>query len=97
MAHKGELIDKIAADNGITKVQAGKALSQVIGAISGTLAGGERVTITGFGSFSVRPTAARKGRNPATGKAMTIKASKRVGFSAGSKLNASVKGAGKKK
>lgn len=92
MAHKGELIDKIADRNKMTKVQATKALNAVVEAISGTLAGGERVTITGFGSFSVRPTAARKGRNPATGKPMTIKASKRVGFSAGSKLNASVKG-----
>jgi DNA-binding protein HU-beta len=92
MAHKIDLIDKIAADNGMTKVQAGKALSAVVGAISKTLADGERVTLTGFGTFSVRSTAARKGRNPATGKPMNIKAGKRIGFSAGSKLSASVKG-----
>jgi DNA-binding protein HU-beta len=92
MAGKPELVAKIASSSGLTKAQAATALDSVIGAITGTLASGESVTLSGFGTFRVSPTAERRGRNPATGAAITIPASKRIGFSAGSKLNAAVKG-----
>jgi DNA-binding protein HU-beta len=92
MAGKPELVEKIAAESGLTKANAAKALDAAINAITSTLAGGEAVTLSGFGTFKVTQTKERQGRNPATGAAMTIAASKRVGFSAGSKLSSAVKG-----
>ena len=92
MAGKPELVDQIAADSGLTKAMSAKALDAMVSAITGTLASGESVTLSGFGTFKVSPTKARMGRNPATKAPMMIPASKRIGFSAGSKLSAAVKG-----
>ena len=92
MAGKGEIVERVAQEAGLTKAEAGQAVDAFTSAISARLAAGESVTVTGFGTFKVSPTNARQGRNPATGAAMTIAAGKRIGFSAGSKLAEAVKG-----
>ena len=89
--NKAELIDAIAANAELSKVDAKKALDAFIGATTGALKKGDRVALVGFGSFSVSARAARKGRNPQTGKEIQIKASKRVKFASGKALKDSVK------
>lgn len=84
--NKGDLIDKIAGGAGLTKVQAGEALDSFIGAVQGALAKGDKVTLVGFGTFSVSKRAARVGRNPRTGKEIKIKAKKVAKFKAGAEL-----------
>jgi DNA-binding protein HU-beta len=85
--NKGDLIDKIAAAAGVTKAQAGEALDAVLSGIESTLKKGDRVTLVGFGTFSVSKRAARKGRNPRTGKEIKIKAKTVVRFKAGKQLS----------
>lgn len=84
--NKGELIDKIAKDAKVTKGQASDALDAVITSVTGTLSKGGKVTLVGFGTFSVSKRAARKGRNPRTGKEINIKAKKVAKFKAGAEL-----------
>jgi DNA-binding protein HU-beta len=81
--NKGELIDQIAKDAGLTKVQANEMLNSFTGAISSALKKGDKVTLVGFGTFSVSQRAARNGRNPQTGEIIKIKASKTPKFKAG--------------
>ena len=80
---KTELIDKMAADADISKATAGKALDSFFDGIVKTLKKGNKVTLVGFGTFSVAKRAARKGRNPQTGETIKIKASKAPKFKAG--------------
>ena len=89
--NKAELIAKIADDAEITKTQANTALDSFIEAVTKTLKGGGKVTLVGFGTFSVSKRAARNGRNPQTGATIQIAASNTVKVSAGSKLKAAVK------
>ena len=84
--NKSELIDAIAADAKMTKVDAGNALAGFISSVSKTLKKGDNVTLVGFGTFSVTKRAARTGRNPQTGKPLQIKAKKVAKFKAGSEL-----------
>ena len=84
--NKGELIDKIAKDAKLTKGQSGDALDSVLNSVTATLAKGGKVTLVGFGTFSVSKRSARKGRNPRTGKEINIKAKKVAKFKAGSEL-----------
>ena len=88
--NKAELIEAIAGDAGLTKADAKKALDAFVGATTGALKKGDRVALVGFGSFSVAKRAARKGRNPQTGKEIQIAAKKVVKFKAGSELAAKV-------
>jgi len=89
---KAELVDKIHAKAGLpTKTQTEHALDAVIAALKDVLAAGESVSFTGFGSFKVVPRAARKGRNPRTGKDITIPASKVAKFIPGKLLKEAVK------
>lgn len=81
--NKAELIDQIAKDAGLTKVQANEALDSFTNAIVTTLKKGDKVTLVGFGTFSVSQRAARNGRNPQTGEVIKIKASKVPKFKAG--------------
>ncbi len=84
MASKADIVEHIASKvDGMTKKAAGEAFDAVVEAISKALRKGDRVQMPGFGSFSVSKRAARKGRNPATGATITIKASKNVRFKAG--------------
>ena len=89
--NKAELIAKIADDAGITKTQANATLDSFVEAVTKTLKGNGKVTLVGFGTFSVTKRAARKGRNPQTGKEINIPAKKVVKFKAGANLQAKVK------
>jgi len=84
--NKAQLIDAIAAGDGLTKAEAKKALAAFVGATTDALKGGDRVALIGFGSFSVSERGARTGRNPQTGKEITIPAKKVVKFKAGAEL-----------
>ena len=86
--NKAELISKLADDAGITKTQANATLDSFIEAVTKTLKGGGKVTLVGFGTFSVTKRAARNGRNPQTGEVIKIKAKKVARFKAGKELTA---------
>lgn len=86
--NKAELIAKIADDAGITKTQANSALDAFVEAVTKSLKGGGKVTLVGFGTFSVSKRAARNGRNPQTGEVIKIKARKVARFKAGKELAA---------
>lgn len=89
--NKAELIDAIASEAGLTKADSKKALDAFISATTGALKKGDRVALVGFGSFSVSEREARQGRNPQTGKVITIPAKKVVKFKAGAELAGVVK------
>jgi len=84
--NKAELIDAIAEGSQLSKVDSKKALDAFIDAISGSLKKGDRISLVGFGSFSVSQRSARTGRNPQTGKEIKIPAKKVVRFKAGADL-----------
>jgi DNA-binding protein HU-beta len=84
--NKGDLINKIAESTELTKAQSAEALNAVMDAIAEALKNGDKITLVGFGTFSVSERAARSGRNPQTGKAMDIQAKKSVKFKAGKDL-----------
>ena len=88
--NKAQLIDAMAAGAGLTKADAKKALDAFVGATTDALKGGDRVALIGFGSFSVTERSARTGRNPQTGKEITIAAKKVVKFKAGAELGSAV-------
>lgn len=84
--NKTQLIDKIAAGAGLTKVDAKKALEATVEAIKGALKEGDKVQLIGFGTFSVNERPAREGINPATKQKITIAAKKVAKFKAGAEL-----------
>lgn len=89
---KTNLIEAVAAKSELKKSEAEKAVNAVFAAIEEALVAGDKVQITGFGSFEVREKAAREGRNPQTGEKIQIKASKSPAFSAGKTLRDAVNG-----
>jgi len=89
---KSELEQQVAEAAGLNKSQAKKAVDAVFKTISDTLKSGDKVNITGFGSFGVTETAARQGRNPRTNEPLNIPAGKRPSFKAGSQLKSAVGG-----
>ena len=80
--NKSDLVSAIADNSGLSKADAARALEATTSAITGALAKGDSVAITGFGSFLVRARAARSGRNPQTGATIQIKASNAPAFKA---------------
>ncbi len=88
---KTDLIDAVADKAELTKVDAKRAVDSVDAVIAVTLARGEKVTWTGFGTFEVRARSARMGRNPQTGAPMRIPATKTPAFRAGKSLKDAVK------
>ena len=76
-----DLADQLAGANGLTKADAKKIVDGVFAAIAEAAAKGDEVSIPGFGKFKVKDVPAREGRNPATGAAMKIAASRKLGFS----------------
>ncbi|MBP8244840.1 MAG: HU family DNA-binding protein [Chitinophagaceae bacterium] len=84
--NKAELITKVSEDAAITKTQANAALDSFVEAVTKTLKAGGKVTLVGFGTFSVSKRAARNGRNPQTGAVIKIKARKVAKFKAGKEL-----------
>ena len=85
--NKAELVDAIAEGSGISKADSKRALDAFIDATANALKSGDRVSLVGFGSFSVSERAERKGRNPQTGAEITIAAKKVVKFKAGTELS----------
>ena len=88
---KAELVAKIASEAGITNSQADKAVDGFVSTVSGALSGGDKITLVGFGTFSVGARSAREGRNPRTGEKIKIPASKVVKFKVGKTLSEKVK------
>ncbi|MBQ6527517.1 MAG: HU family DNA-binding protein [Clostridia bacterium] len=86
--NKEQLVAKIAEKSGLKKPEAQKALAAFQEAITESVAAGEKVQLIGFGTFDVRERAARTARNPRTGEAIKVAASKQPTFKAGSKLRA---------
>ena len=84
--HKTDLIKQIANDTGLSQKDASSALESFLSTATKALKKGETITLIGFGTFKITQTAARKGRNPQTGKEIQIPASKRVRFTAGKGL-----------
>jgi DNA-binding protein HU-beta len=88
--NKAELIEAIADAADLTKADAGRSLDGMLNAITDALKKGDTVSLVGFGSFLVKERAARQGRNPQTGKTITIAAAKIPSFKAGKALKDAV-------
>lgn len=88
--NKSELIDAMADASDLTKADAGRALDAFMSAVTNALKSDDSVALVGFGTFSVKDRAERKGRNPQTGEEITIKAAKIPSFKAGKGLKDSV-------
>jgi DNA-binding protein HU-beta len=86
--NKSDFINQFAAEAAITKVQASICIESFIEGVEKALKSGRKVTLVGFGTFSVTKRAARKGRNPATGESIRIKAKKVAKFRPSLELNA---------
>ncbi len=89
--HQSDLVRKVAAKANLTQDQASKAVSAMLDTIKETLAEGEKVVLTGFGTFETRNRQARQGFNPQTREPMEIPASTVPAFSPGSTLKSAVK------
>ncbi|MBO5937714.1 MAG: HU family DNA-binding protein [Clostridia bacterium] len=89
--NKTELINAVAAKAEISKKDAEKALTAVLGSIEDALKAGEKVQLIGFGTFEVKERAARTGHNPKTGAAIEIAAAKVPSFKAGAALKTAIK------
>lgn len=90
--NKAELVSAIAEEAQLTKVDADKALTGILDALTNCLADGDKVTLVGFGTFSVAERAARTGQNPQTGKKIEIAASTAPKFKPGNTLKALING-----
>ena len=88
--NKAQLIDAIASEANLTKADAKRALDAFVSTTTAALKKGDRVALVGFGSFAVSKRNARTGRNPQTGKPITIAAKKVVKFKAGADLSGAV-------
>ena len=88
--NKAQLIDAISEEAQLSKTEAKKALDAFVNATSKALKEGDRITLVGFGSFSVATRNARVGRNPQTGKEIQIPEKKVIKFKPGSELTESV-------
>jgi DNA-binding protein HU-beta len=89
---KTELIAQVAKDANVSQTEAAKVVNSTLQTIVNALRSGEKVTLTGFGTFEVRNTAARVGTNPRTKQKIQIAAGKRASFSAGTLLRDAVSG-----
>ena len=88
--NKAEFVEAVADNAELTKADAGRAVDAMVAAITKALKSGDSVTVVGFGTFQVRERAARTGRNPKTGDAIKIEASKNPAFKAGKALKDAV-------
>jgi DNA-binding protein HU-beta len=88
--NKTQLVEAVAADSGLSKADASRAIESFVGTVGKTLKKGDEVVITGFGKFSVVKRAARQGVNPRTGEKVKIKASKAPKFTPGAALKQTV-------
>ncbi len=88
--NKGDLVSKITEKAGLSKAQATDALNAALEAIGETLKDNDKVTLVGFGTFSLNHRPAREGRNPSNGKTIQIAAKNQVKFKPGKELSDSV-------
>ena len=88
--NKGELIDVVAGEAGLSKADATRAVEALLGAVTKALKSGDQVSLVGFGTFVAKKRAAREGRNPRTGEMIQIPASVVPGFKAGKALKDAV-------
>ena len=88
--NKRDLVAKIATDARLTRAQATRALDAVVGGIRASLERGDRVTISGFGTFGVLQRKARRVRNPRSGRAMEIAAKQVPRFAPGIELKSAI-------
>ncbi len=84
--NKGELVEAIAGETDMSKSGAEAVLNALVSSVTGALKRGDKVTLSGFGTFSISNRAARMSRNPQTGEAIQVKASKVPKFKAGAGL-----------
>ena len=84
--NKADLVQKVAVDGALTTAKSEVALAALVNGVKDALEGGEKVTLIGFGTFSVIDKKARKGKHPQTGKLIEIPATKSVKFKAGKDL-----------
>jgi len=89
--NKAEFIESVADKAGLTKADAGRALDGIVATLGKALKKGDSVSLIGFGTFSVKKRAARTGRNPSTGEAIKIKASKSPSFKPGKAFKDAIK------
>lgn len=89
--NKSELVDKVSSETNITKTKAADVIDAVVDSIIKAVKKGEKVALSGFGSFVLTKRKAREGRNPQTGKKISIPASKAPRFSAGKAFKDAVK------
>lgn len=87
---KSELVAKVAKESNVSQAQAATVINNALQAIIDALKSGDKVTLTGFGTFEARKTAARTGTNPRTKQKIQIPAGKRASFSAGTLLRNAV-------
>ena len=90
MVNKADLITSIAAEAGFTKKDAEKAVDAYTAVVTKALVAGDKVQLVGFGTYEVKNRAARQGKNPQTGAALTIPASKAPAFKPGKALKDAV-------
>ncbi len=90
--NKTELVDQVANEAGLPKLQATAAVDAMVGAITNALKAGDSVSLIGFGTFMVKERPARTGRNPRTGEQITISAGKQPKFRPGKGLKDAVGG-----
>ena len=88
--NKGDLVDAIASEADMSKSQAGSVVDAFVSSVTKALKSGDKVTLTGFGTFSVSKRAARDGRNPRTGETIKVAAAHVPKFKAGAGLKGSV-------
>lgn len=89
--NKSELVESVADAAGLTKADAANAVDAVFDSVASALKSGDKVSLVGFGTFSIRERAARQGRNPKTGETIKIAASKSPAFKAGKGLKDAIK------
>jgi len=89
--NKTDLIQEVVNRSGLTKKDSGSAVDAFIDGITESLAKGKKVQLVGFGTFEIRSRKAREGRNPATGEALKIEASRAPAFKAGKALKDKIK------
>ena len=90
--NQADLIAAVAAHANLTKADAGKAVEALVGTITGALKRGDEVRIVGFGTFGISERGERQGRNPQTGEAITIAASRAAKFTAGKAVKDALNG-----
>ena len=87
---KTDLVNVVAAETQLSKKDVDAVVNATLNALSNALKEGDKIQLIGFGTFDVKATAAREGRNPKTGETITIPASKKVGFAASKALKSLV-------